>query len=101
MKISNLFLNHFGHLVFGWKTILGGVKMEINELAKALVAAQSEVENSSKSSTNPHFKSKYSDLAEVLKINGIDSAPKYFDDNIASRFCVTGFSIAAFPSSSS
>lgn len=38
----------------------------MENLAKALVAAQSEVENSSKSSTNPHFKSKYSDLAEVL-----------------------------------
>ena len=40
--------------------------MEINELAKALVAAQLEIENASKNSSNPHFKSKYADLAEVL-----------------------------------
>lgn len=38
----------------------------IAELSKALVKAQSEVENASKSSINPHFKSKYADLAEVL-----------------------------------
>lgn len=36
------------------------------ELFKALAAAQGEVENASKSSSNPHFKSKYADLAEVL-----------------------------------
>lgn len=38
----------------------------IAALSKALVKAQGEVENASKSSTNPHFKSKYADLAEVL-----------------------------------
>jgi len=35
-------------------------------LAKAFAMAQSEVENASKGSLNPHFKNKYADLAEVL-----------------------------------
>ncbi|SER37495.1 MULTISPECIES: ERF family protein [Pseudomonas] len=39
---------------------------EINELAKALAAAQVEIENATKDSVNPHFRSKYADLAEVL-----------------------------------
>jgi len=38
----------------------------IASLAKALSKAQGEVENASKASVNPHFKSKYADLAEVL-----------------------------------
>ena len=38
----------------------------IKELAVALAKAQAEVENASKSSTNPHFKSKYADLAEII-----------------------------------
>jgi len=38
----------------------------IASLAKALAMAQGEVENASKASINPHFKSKYADLAEVL-----------------------------------
>ncbi len=36
------------------------------ELFAALAKAQAEVENASKSSENPHFKSRYADLAEVL-----------------------------------
>lgn len=36
------------------------------ELFAALAKAQAEVENATKGSTNPHFKSKYADLAEVL-----------------------------------
>ena len=36
------------------------------ELFSALANAQGEIENASKKSTNPHFKSKYADLAEVL-----------------------------------
>jgi len=36
------------------------------ELFAALAIAQGEVENASKNSNNPHFKSKYADLAEVL-----------------------------------
>jgi hypothetical protein len=38
----------------------------IASLAKALAKAQSEVENANKGSVNPHFKSKYADLAEVI-----------------------------------
>jgi hypothetical protein len=38
----------------------------INELAKALAEAQGEIENASKNAANPHFKSKYADLAEVI-----------------------------------
>ena len=38
----------------------------IQELAKALCAAQSEITNATKSSSNPFFKSTYADLAEVL-----------------------------------
>lgn len=38
----------------------------IKELATALSAAQLEIENASKNAANPHFRSKYADLAEVL-----------------------------------
>jgi len=38
----------------------------INDLATALAKAQGELENASKSSSNPHFKSKYADLAEII-----------------------------------
>lgn len=37
-------------------------------LAKALSAAQSEFENPSKNATNPHFHSKYADLAELVNV---------------------------------
>ena len=36
------------------------------ELFSALAKAQSEVENATKGSVNPHFRSRYADLAEVL-----------------------------------
>lgn len=36
------------------------------ELFGALAKAQGEVENASKNAANPHFKSRYADLAEVL-----------------------------------
>lgn len=36
------------------------------ELFAALAKAQGEIENASKNAANPHFKSKYADLAEVL-----------------------------------
>lgn len=39
----------------------------LGELATALAAAQGELEDASKSSVNPAFKSKYADLAEVLQ----------------------------------
>lgn len=38
----------------------------IAELAKALAMAQGEIENASKNAKNPHFKSNYADLAEVI-----------------------------------
>lgn len=38
----------------------------IAALAAALAKAQGEMENASKNSQNPHFKSKYADLAEIL-----------------------------------
>lgn len=38
---------------------------QINELATALATAQAEMGNAVKDSTNPHFKSKYADLASV------------------------------------
>ena len=37
----------------------------ITELAKALAMAQSEIKGAAKDSTNPHFKTKYADLASV------------------------------------
>lgn len=39
---------------------------QLDQLATALAKAQGELENASKTSSNPHFKSKYADLAEVL-----------------------------------
>lgn len=36
------------------------------ELFAALAAAQGEIENASKNANNPHFRSRYADLAEVL-----------------------------------
>ncbi len=36
------------------------------ELFAALAAAQGEIENASKNAANPHFRSKYADLAEIL-----------------------------------
>lgn len=38
----------------------------LKELATALAKAQAEIENAHKTSNNPHFKSKYADLAEVI-----------------------------------
>lgn len=38
---------------------------QINELAAALAKAQGEIKSAAKDSTNPHFKSKYADLASV------------------------------------
>lgn len=41
--------------------------MEINELAKALIAFQSEVKMPAMNSKNPFFKSKYADLKSVIE----------------------------------
>ena len=38
----------------------------IASLATAMAIAQGEIENADKNSTNPHFRSKYADLAEIL-----------------------------------
>jgi hypothetical protein len=38
----------------------------IGALAEALALAQGEIENAAKKSSNPHFRSKYADLAEVI-----------------------------------
>lgn len=38
----------------------------IQELAKAFVKAQAEIENAVKDRTNPHFRSKYADLGNVV-----------------------------------
>lgn len=40
---------------------------EINELASALAKAQAEIEIAGKKETNPFFKSKYADLAEIIR----------------------------------
>lgn len=41
---------------------------QINEISAAVSAAQGEIENANKNAANPHFKSKYADLAEVLNV---------------------------------
>lgn len=38
---------------------------QINELATALAAAQAEMKNATLNKVNPHFKSKYADLAQI------------------------------------
>lgn len=38
----------------------------VADLAAALALAQGEVENAHKNSANPHFRSKYADLAEII-----------------------------------
>lgn len=58
---------------------------QINELAKALAEAQAEIENASKNSNNPHFKSKYADLAEVI-------------NTVRPVFSKHGLSVSQFPS---
>lgn len=58
---------------------------QINELATSLAKAQAEIENASKNSSNPHFKSKYADLAEVI-------------NTVRPVFSSHGLSISQFPS---
>lgn len=57
----------------------------INELAAALSLAQGEIENASKKSENPHFRSRYADLAEVINC-------------IRPVFSKHGLSVTQFPS---
>lgn len=58
---------------------------QINELATALALAQVELENANKNAANPHFKSKYADLAEVL-------------NTVRPVFAKHGLSVTQFPS---
>lgn len=58
---------------------------QLNELAAALAKAQGEIENASKASQNPHFKSRYADLAEVL-------------NTVRPVFAKHGLSVSQFPS---
>lgn len=60
----------------------------IASLSAALAKAQSEIENASKNAANPHFRSRYADLAEilntvrpVLSANGLSviQSPSYAD----------------------
>lgn len=39
---------------------------QIDQISTALAKAQSELENADKNAANPHFRSKYADLAEIL-----------------------------------
>jgi hypothetical protein len=57
----------------------------LNELATSLATAQMELENASKNAANPHFKSKYADLAEVL-------------NTVRPVFAKYGLSVSQFPS---
>ena len=47
--------------------VSGGLRMSptIGKLAEALAQAQAEMEGAAKDSTNPHFRSKYADLASI------------------------------------
>ena len=42
---------------------------QINELAAALAKFHKEVSNPTKNATNPHFRSQYADLAEVINVS--------------------------------
>lgn len=53
----------------GEKLSLPNQSEEINELAAALAKAQSEIEIAGKKETNPFFKSKYADLAEIIRVS--------------------------------
>lgn len=45
------------------------MSQEINEIAKALHKAQSEMKGAKKSKDNPFFKSKYADLKDIIKVS--------------------------------
>ena len=68
---------------------------DIKELATALSKAQAQVEGAAKDSANPHFKSKYADLAsvwsacrEALTKNGL-SVAQFPGEMIADRMTMT------------
>lgn len=58
---------------------------EVGLLATALSLAQGEIENAAKKSENPHFRSKYADLAEIL-------------NTVRPVFSKNGLSVTQFPS---
>lgn len=58
---------------------------QIDQLATALATAQMKLENASKNAANPHFRSKYADLAEVL-------------NTVRPVFAEHGLSVTQFPS---
>lgn len=69
---------------------------QIDELAKALCKAQSKLKHAVKDSTNPHFKSKYADLASVinackdeLTANGLSVAQGLSSADGTSLTCTT------------
>lgn len=41
---------------------------QINELAKAMAAAQGQFDHAAKDATNPHFQKKYADIASVIDV---------------------------------
>lgn len=55
------------------------------KLFEALATAQGKLENASKNSANPHFRSKYADLAEIL-------------NTVRPVFAAHGLSVVQFPS---
>lgn len=68
---------------------------EINALAGALAKAQSQIEGAAKDSANPHFKSKYADLASVwaacrdaLTANGL-SVVQFPGEMVENRMTMT------------
>lgn len=74
------------------------------DLFAALAAAQGEIENATKRSANPHFKSKYADLAEVLTTIR-ETFPKHglsltqapsFDGSLASVHTVVGHKLGGY-----
>lgn len=62
--------HYYYHLDSGeWKRAMNAYQLhEVKELATALSKAQGEVENAKKVSNNPHFKSKYADLATIWDV---------------------------------
>ena len=67
------------------------------ELFAALAKAQGEIENASKNAANPHFKSKYADLAEVLNTirptfatNGLSMIQSYWLRRAFDRYVTEG-----------
>ena len=50
------------------QTVMQSRNIELNDIAKAIAKAQSEIQNVTKDAKNPHFKSQYASLAAVLDV---------------------------------